>query len=104
MTKRFTRHRENFVCEHCQKEVIGDGYTNHCPRCLYSKHVDINPGDRENGCQSLMQPVSVEIKSGRYIIIHRCLKCGAEKPNRSAEADSLEAIIAVMKSKTQGRR
>ena len=31
-------------------------YTNHCPRCLYSKHVDINPGDRAEQCDGMMEP------------------------------------------------
>ena len=42
----FTRKVEDFTCEHCGREVHGNGYTNHCPHCLHSKHVDVNPGDR----------------------------------------------------------
>ena len=30
-----------------------NGYTNHCSQCLWSKHVDINPGDRS---PELLQP------------------------------------------------
>ena len=40
---KFKRKKENFVCENCGAEVKGDGFTNHCPKCLYSKHVDIFP-------------------------------------------------------------
>jgi len=97
MARRFTRCREDFMCKHCGQDVTGDGYTNHCPRCLYSMHVDINPGDREHQCHGLMQPVLVEVKSGGYLITHRCLKCGVEKPNHSASNDSVDAMIAIMK-------
>lgn len=24
------------MCEHCSAEVLGTGYTNHCPKCLWS--------------------------------------------------------------------
>ena len=45
-----------FNCEHCGKEVLplSDGsYRNHCPYCLYSKHVDIVLGDRLNHVKDL---------------------------------------------------
>ena len=50
--KRFNELDEGFICENCGKEVTPAGYTSrdHCPYCLYSKHVDINPGDRQNTC------------------------------------------------------
>lgn len=38
--KNFTRVIEDFICENCGTEVKGNGYTNHCPKCLWSKHVD----------------------------------------------------------------
>ena len=46
--KLFSKKDESFVCENCKKEVEVLNYTSrdHCPFCLYSKHVDINPGDR----------------------------------------------------------
>ncbi len=36
---------EEFICEHCGKKVGKLGYTSrdHCPYCLYSKHVDCVP-------------------------------------------------------------
>ena len=44
----FTKIDEEFICENCGKKVKKLGYTcrNHCPYCLHSKHVDVNPGDR----------------------------------------------------------
>ena len=74
--RKFQRTIEDFTCENCGFVNKGTGYTNHCPRCLWSKHVDINPGDRQSVCQGLMKPVQVEIKGQEYIIVHRCTKCG----------------------------
>ena len=36
----FIRKTEDFICENCGAVVVGNGYTNHCPACLYSKHVE----------------------------------------------------------------
>ena len=58
--KKFQKRVEDFCCENCGTEVTGNGYTNHCPKCLYSKHVDINPGDRLNSCGSMMKPTNIE--------------------------------------------
>ena len=37
----------------------GNGYTNHCPKCLWSKHVDINPGDRGANEQALQDDARI---------------------------------------------
>lgn len=91
--KNFIRTEEDFTCENCGHVVAGSGYTNHCPKCLYSRHVDNLPGDRANPCGGLMAPVGVELKSGDYALIHKCLRCGATKINRSAPEDDFEQII-----------
>jgi hypothetical protein len=75
--------------------VKGHGYTNHCPVCLWSKHVDVFPGDRQEECRGMMEPVSIDVKRGQYIILHRCTKCGFEKRNKSAADDNFEAILAI---------
>lgn len=93
----FTRKQENFVCENCGEQVEGDGYTNHCPICLYSKHVDIFPGDRKASCGGLMIPINVEFKSGEYIILHECKKCHHKKKNKSLEQDNYEKLLEIMK-------
>ena len=85
MTQSFQKRKEDFICEKCEAEVLGDGYTNHCPHCLYGKHVDINPGDRANDCGGLMRPISIEEKEGEPRIVHECEKCGHRKVNRIAE-------------------
>ena len=79
MSQKFQRNIEDFVCGHCGAEVKGNGFTNHCPKCLYSKHVDINPGDRADQCRGLMKPVSIELRKGEYTIIHECVGCGFKK-------------------------
>jgi len=92
--KNFIRIKEDFVCENCGTKIKGTGYTNHCPNCLWSKHVDINiPGDRINSCQGLMRPIAVETKGDQYIIIHQCLKCKKIKKNKAGNSDNMDAII-----------
>lgn len=91
--KKFQKRKENFVCEHCGEKIKGDGYTNHCPNCLWSKHVDINPGDRKEVCGGLMKPIGIDLKNGEYLLIHRCLKCGKEKRNKLSERDNFDKVI-----------
>lgn len=97
-SKKFQRKIENFICDNCGFEVKGNGWTNHCPRCLYSKHVDINPGDRLNTCGGLMKPIKIECKNQKYIVIHKCVKCGFEKKNKISENDSFEEILKISKN------
>jgi DNA-directed RNA polymerase subunit RPC12/RpoP len=91
----FKRTTENFVCEHCGTKVHGTGYTNHCPHCLWSKHVDMHPGDRANECGGMMEPHALIGNTPHYTIVHRCLSCGAEKRNKVQPEDSQEALIAL---------
>ncbi len=95
VTKRFVRTKEDFVCEYCTTEVVGNGYTNHCPLCLWGKHVDINPGDRANTCKGMMEPRELEQKNGKYRIIHRCIQCGEEKKNKTALNDNKDILIGL---------
>lgn len=93
----FIRVRENFICGHCGVTVIGNGYTNHCSACLWSRHVDVEPGDRAAHCGGLMRPVAVEIEKGETILTHRCEVCGHTKRNRLADNDNREVVYAVMR-------
>ncbi|MBT3282782.1 RNHCP domain-containing protein [bacterium] len=95
MTKKFQRTIEDFACENCEEEVKGDGYTNHCPVCLWSKHVDINPGDRKADCGGLMEPISIETEKDEHIMTHRCQICGHEKRNKTVQEDDFEKIIEI---------
>ena len=103
MPKRFTKRIEDFVCENCGFKVIGNGYTNHCPKCLYSKHVDINPGDRLEKCGGLMKPVSIEGSTGHYKIMHSCIKCGYKKINKVQDIDSIDSITGLIISLTSDK-
>jgi hypothetical protein len=81
--KNFQRFIEDFDCGHCGHLQQGNGYTNHCTACLWSKHVDINPGDRLAECCGLMRPVEVDTKASGYRIFQRCEDCGHERWNRA---------------------
>ena len=96
--KQFSKNDSGFICANCGKEVEPLGYTSrdHCPYCLCSIHVDINPGDRQNSCKGLMVPKFVEIKSKGYVINYECSKCGENHNNKSAEDDNFETILSVM--------
>ena len=92
---KFTKTTENFICVKCKMQIRGNGYTNHCPSCLWSMHVDINPGDRAENCRGLMEPVGIELKNGEYKIIHKCTVCGAQKLNRTSKDDNFSAIMKI---------
>ncbi len=85
--KRFTKNDNGFVCENCGFEVMPLGKTsrNHCPQCLCSIHIDINPGDRASDCGGLLVPIlcTPDLKKG-YIITHKCKKCGELRRNKAA--------------------
>lgn len=95
---KFIAKNDGFVCGHCQKEVgpiiYGGSYRNHCPFCLWSKHVDSDvPGDRANICQGLMEPIGVQTRrTGEYVLVHRCTKCGFERYNRLSGDDNVELV------------
>ena len=97
--KLFTKNDNFFICEHCKKEVQPLGYTSrdHCPYCLYSKHVDINPGDRNNTCKGLLEPVEIEKYKDTYKIIYKCQKCGKTHKNIIAKDDDMDTIIEISK-------
>lgn len=83
-----------FKCGHCKQFIgappSGGRQRNHCPNCLYSRHVDDTaPGDRKSDCHALMKPIGILVRrNGEESIIHRCLGCGKEDPNRIAADDN----------------
>ncbi len=91
----FIRRIEDFVCDHCGTRNRGDGYTNHCRACLYSRHVDVEPGDRASDCGGLMVPVGVEQKSGTLVLVHRCTRCRVVRRCRTSPQDDMERIREV---------
>ncbi|MFA5010180.1 MAG: RNHCP domain-containing protein [Patescibacteria group bacterium] len=97
--KNFIRKVEDFICEHCGALVKGTGYTNHCPECLWSKHVDDLPGDRSHPCGGLMEPIGLELRGDKRQIIHRCQKCGIIKKNKVADNDNPDTILGLVENK-----
>ena len=93
--KKFTKRVEDFVCANCGANVSGNGYTNHCPKCLYSKHVDNNPGDRLSTCGGMMRPISVETTKDGFVITHKCEKCGKIIRQHSSPDDDIDTIISI---------
>jgi DNA-directed RNA polymerase subunit RPC12/RpoP len=90
--------QEDFICAHCGcfiKNLEQGTYRNHCPHCLWSKHVDdAGPGDRASTCLGMMEPVSLDQDGKKgWMIVHRCEKCGKQIPNKAAPDDDLEGFF-----------
>ncbi len=86
---------EEFTCINCHKHVSKLEYSarDHCPYCLYSLHVDINPGDRLNTCKGLLVPTGIEKFKDTYKIIYKCDKCNEVHKNVMAKDDNYDEII-----------
>ncbi len=90
-----------FKCGHCKQFIgaplTGGRHRNHCPNCLYSRHVDHSmPGDRRSECHALMEPVGILARrNGEQVLLHRCLGCGKEDPNRLAADDNPVLVMSL---------
>ncbi len=83
----------------------GSDHRNHCPNCLSSLHVDIEPGDRAADCGGIMEPVAVWVrKGGEWAIIHRCKRCGALSSNRVAADDNPMKLMSIAMRPLVSRR
>ena len=94
--KKFKMIDEAFTCYNCGKEVEPLNYTarDHCPNCLHSLHLDINPGDRASNCKGHLIPTGIEKNKKRgYKILYKCDKCGIKTKNIMATDDSMDEII-----------
>ena len=80
-------------------EKLNYSSRDHCPYCLYSKHVDINPGDRANNCKGLLKPIEIEKFKDTYKIIYKCMKCGEIHKNIIASDDDMDVIINLSANK-----
>jgi hypothetical protein len=106
-----------FTCRHCQSYVYtqpiysGVQNRNHCPYCLWSRHVDLTqPGDRMSACKAVMQPIGLTVKHGRnkygnarsgeLMLIHRCSDCGKISINRVAADDLSESLLEIFHAST----
>lgn len=91
---------DSFTCKVCGRVVIPEGagsdHRNHCPNCLSSLHVDIEPGDRESDCGGIMEAIGVWVrKGGEWAIIHRCKRCGVLSSNRCAADDNPMKLMSI---------
>jgi len=77
-------------------DVFGTAHRNHCPRCLWSRHLDDFPGDRKSSCKSGMEPAAVTVRGdGEWAIIHRCAGCAVLHENRIAGDDNVMVLMAL---------
>ncbi len=91
----FKKKKENFKCDNCGFFVVGDGYTNHCPECLWSKHVDNEPGDRSSLCGGMMKPIDIRYSVSEQWLIHKCIVCGLEKKNKINNNDNFNTMLDI---------
>jgi hypothetical protein len=89
-----------FHCAHCraiiQPIAWGTRHRNHCPRCLWSRHLDDEPGDRRCPCAQAMEPIAIEVRrDGEWALVHRCCGCGVLRTNRIAGDDDERALLGL---------
>jgi len=96
MSETFKKHKEDFTCVNCENKVSGNGYTNHCPKCLWSRHVDIFPGDRAEECGGPMEPIAAEKDGDSWSLLHKCLKCHKMKRNKLHKDDNFDLAIKLV--------
>jgi ribosomal protein L37E len=93
----FIKKVEDFTCVRCGAEVTGKGFTNHCPQCLWSRHVDSDPGDRLSDCQGLMRPSDLYYRKGDWIISHCCETCGFIRNDKIRPEDDFDQVVKLEK-------
>jgi len=88
-----------FRCSHCKQFVVindmlmGTANRNHCNWCLWSKHLDIDKGDRRSNCHAGMKPIGLTFRHegfgrrGEVMLIHLCSSCSKISINRIARDD-----------------
>lgn len=96
---------DGFTCIRCKRKVPGQSWgtrhRNHCPACLWSRHVDEKPGDRASHCRAPMEPIGIEVRGdpndrgGEWALIHRCTGCGKLVTNRIAGDDAERALLGL---------
>jgi RNHCP domain len=89
-----------FICGHCGFAVpavaSGTRYRNHCPICLWSRHLDEVPGDRAADCGGNMEPVAISPRpNGEWMVVHRCTRCDTLHRTRIAGDDDPLALMCL---------
>jgi len=108
LSRRQWLEQDGFECVHChvfvssEPALSGVQNRNHCPYCLWSRHLDlVRPGDRLAACKEKMKPVGLALKKtgkkygtglGELMLIHLCQECGKVSINRIA-ADDLAGTL-----------
>jgi hypothetical protein len=112
---RIERCDQAFQCVQCRQYVVCDPgvagvqHRNHCPACLWSRHLDWRTaGDRLAGCRAAMAPVGLTSKrsrnkyarerDGELMLIHQCISCATIVIIRSNADDSPAAILELVSS------
>ncbi len=106
----------DFKCVHCGNPVSTDPVSsgvnnrNHCPYCLWSKHMDLyQAGDRLSVCKAQMRPIGLTLKRtrkkygpqrGELMLVHQCIECDKLSINRIAADDIAEELIEVYEYST----
>ena len=107
-----------FICINCGKWVPINPYKktlnrNHCPHCLWSKHVDSAiAGDRMSVCNTGMRPIGLTFKNSRtdkwggevqneLMLIHECVRCKKISINRILTDDDPKEILNVFEKGIQ---
>jgi RNHCP domain-containing protein len=97
-----TRHQSpgSFRCRNCGLDVStdapGTAHRNHCPNCLWSRHLDARPGDRAAQCGASMEPIAISVRGdGEWVLIHRCSNCDALHANRIAGDDNPLPLVRI---------
>jgi hypothetical protein len=102
----------DFRCAYCHVIVSsahllsGVNNRNHCPYCLWSRHLDLfAAGDRLSACKTPMQPIGLTMKKsknkyprdsrGELMLIHECVECKTLSINRIAADDDPGRVMAV---------
>lgn len=92
---------ESFRCVACgvdvPQTVLGSQNRNHCPLCLWSRHVDEAIGDRRATCLAGMEPVGLAVKSTdqELMLVHLCRGCAKVSTNRLAGDDNAAAVLSL---------
>jgi hypothetical protein len=91
----------SFRCVRCGLDVPldapGTAHRNHCPSCLWSRHVDDDvPGDRDSDCHASMEPIAIHVRrGGEWVLVHRCTGCDTVHLNRTAGDDNPLVLVHI---------
>jgi hypothetical protein len=106
----------DFTCIHCHGFVsagyivAGVNNRNHCPYCLWSRHLDWRKsGDRLSACKGGMQPIGLTVKKtrkkyghyGELMLVHHCTDCGKIVINRIAADDDSQTVMEIFEDSFQ---